>query len=126
VRGLIADGLRGRQCRAVGIGDLANSHAYPARAKNRASASSALEARADGVGTVVSRELDTLPERRDAIHVDLDVDVVGAAFVPGPPGAVAPYDLIDAASKPADTHRCRRNGRHHDETSESCAYCLRH
>ena len=46
-------------------------------------------------------ELDRLADRCDALYVDLDVDVVDRAFVPGCPGArpggLLPHELLEAA-----------------------------
>ncbi|MGH8909170.1 MAG: arginase family protein [Egibacteraceae bacterium] len=47
----------------------------------------AVQARREGVGRCVTRHLDMLAERCEAIWVDLDVDVLDAAFAPGCPGA---------------------------------------
>jgi formimidoylglutamase len=102
VRGLIEDGLRGQNVAQVGIGDLTNSRAYRRWCDQQGiRIISAREARTDGVGAVVRRELDALADSCDAIYVDLDVDVVDAAFVPGCPGArpggMWPAELLDAA-----------------------------
>ena len=46
-------------------------------------------------------QLDALAERCDHLYVDLDVDVVDSAFVPGCPGArpggLLPHELLEAA-----------------------------
>jgi arginase family enzyme len=59
------------------------------------------EARREGVGAVVRRELDRLAETCTDLYVDLDVDVVDRSFVPGCPGArpggLLPSELLEAA-----------------------------
>jgi formimidoylglutamase len=112
VRGLLDDGLSGMNVVQVGIGDLTNSRAYRRCCdEHGVRIVSAREARAGGVGEVVRRELDALAARCDAVYVDLDVDVVDAAFVPGCPGArpggLLPTELLDAAIE-AGRHPCVR------------------
>ena len=102
VRGLIEDGLPGGHVVQVGIGDLTNSRAYRTWCDEQGvRIVSAAQARADGIGAVVRRELDRLAQDCSSIYVDLDVDVVDRAFVPGCPGArpggLAPYELLAAA-----------------------------
>jgi formiminoglutamase len=102
VRGLIEDGLRGENVVQVGIGDLTNSRAYRRWCDEHGiRIVSASDTRTEGAGEVVRRELDTLAERCHAIYVDLDIDVVDAAFVPSCPGArpggLLPAELLDAA-----------------------------
>lgn len=102
VRGLIADGLPGAHVVQVGIGDLTNSRAHRAWCHEQGvRVVPAAVARAEGVGAVVRRELDRLALTCDALYVDLDVDVVDSAFVPGCPGArpggLSPSELLDAA-----------------------------
>lgn len=102
VRGLVEDGVAGRHVVQVGIGDLTNSRAYRQWCDDHGvRVVGAREARHDGVGAVVRRELDRLAQTCDALYVDLDVDVVDSAFVPGCPGArpggLLPQDLLDAA-----------------------------
>jgi len=102
VRGLIQDGLPGTSVVQVGIGDLTNSRVYRAWCDERGIAVvTAVEARREGVGAVVRRELNRLAATCDAVYVDLDVDVVDRAFVPGCPGArpggLQPHELLEAA-----------------------------
>ena len=102
VRGLVLDGLPGRHIVQVGIAELTNSMAYrrwcDARGITVVSASTARRA---GVGDLVRHELDRLAALCDVLYVDLDVDVVDRAAVPGCPGArpggLAPWELLDAA-----------------------------
>ncbi|MDT7546166.1 MAG: formiminoglutamase [Actinomycetota bacterium] len=102
VRGLIHDGLPGPQVAQVGIGDLTNSRAYRSWCDERGiSVVRVAEARREGVGAVVRRELDRLAETCTDLYVDLDVDVVDRSFVPGCPGArpggLLPSELLEAA-----------------------------
>lgn len=104
VRGLLADGLRGEHVAQVGIGALTNSRVYRSWCDARGiSVVTAAEARRAGVGDVVRRELDRLAASCDAVYVDLDVDVVDRAFVPGCPGArpggLLPAELLEAAAE---------------------------
>lgn len=102
VRGLVEDGLPGAHVTQVGIGDLTNSRAHRRWCDERGvRVVSARDARRGDVGALVRHELDRLAETCDAVYVDLDVDVVDRAFVPGCPGArpggLLPADLLDAA-----------------------------
>jgi arginase family enzyme len=86
----------------VGIGDLTNSRAYRTWCGEQGIAVvAASAARSEGVGLVVRRELDRLARLGMSVYVDLDVDVVDRAFVPGCPGArpggLQPWELLDAA-----------------------------
>ncbi len=102
VRGLVLDGLPGRHVVQVGIAELTNSGAYRRWCDEQGiTVVSASTARREGVGDVVRRELDRLATLCDVLYVDLDVDVVDRACVPGCPGArpggLAPWELLDAA-----------------------------
>lgn len=102
VRGLVADGLPGEHVVQVGIGDLTNSRAYRRWCdEHGVRVVGVREARTAGVAAVVRRELDRLATTCDALYVDLDVDVVDRAFVPGCPGArpggLLPGELLEAA-----------------------------
>ncbi len=102
VRGLVEDGLPGHHVVQVGIGDLTNSREYRRWCDLQGiTVISAARARSEGVGVVVRRELDRLAQTCDALYVDLDVDVVDSAFVPGCPGArpggLSPSELLEAA-----------------------------
>jgi arginase family enzyme len=86
----------------VGIGELTNSRAHRTWCSEQGlRVVGAAQARRDGVGDVVRGELDRLAQTCDAIYVDLDVDVVDRAFVPGCPGArpggLLPAELLEAA-----------------------------
>lgn len=60
-----------------------------------------VQARRQGVADLVRRKLDRLAQTCAELYVDLDVDVVDRAFVPGCPGArpggLLPADLLAAA-----------------------------
>jgi arginase family enzyme len=102
VRGLVEDGLAGEHVVQVGIGELTNSRAHRTWCTEQGvRVLGAADARRDGVGAVVRRELDRLADTCDALYVDLDVDVVDRTFVPGCPGArpggLLPQQLLEAA-----------------------------
>lgn len=102
VRGLLEDGLPGAHIAQVGLGAFTNSRAHRQLALDQGiTVVPVSEARREGVGACVARLLELLAERCDAIWVDLDVDVLDAAFAPACPGArpggLAPAGLFDAA-----------------------------
>lgn len=104
VRGLIQDGLPGGNVVQVGIGNLTNSRAYRTWCDERGiEVHGVAAAQAEGVRTLVRRTLDRLAATCDAVYVDLDVDVVDRAFVPGCPGArpagLLPGELLEAAEE---------------------------
>jgi formiminoglutamase len=108
VRGLIDDGLPGRQIIQIGIGDLSNSRAYRSYCADQGiTVVGARDAASEGVGACVRRHLARLAQTCERVYVDLDVDVVDRVFVPGCPGArpggLSPRDLLDAA---AEAGRC--------------------
>lgn len=100
VRGLIEDGLAGRSVVQVGIGELTNSRAYREFCGQQGVRVIGM-ADARPTGQVVRRELDRLAQTCTDLYVDLDVDVVDSAYVPGCPGArpggLLPADLLAAA-----------------------------
>lgn len=103
VRGLIEDGLPGANVVQVGIGMFTNAPAYRAYCDEQGIAIvTAAQARQRGVGRCVAEELERLAQRCDQIYVDLDVDVLDAAYAPGCPGArpggLTPWELYDAAA----------------------------
>ncbi|MDQ3538453.1 MAG: arginase family protein [Actinomycetota bacterium] len=102
VRGLINDGLDGASVVQIGIGAFTNAPAHRRWADEQGITSvTVTEARTEGVGACVRRHLDALAQRCDLLYVDLDVDVLDAAFAPGCPGArpggLLPGELHDAA-----------------------------
>jgi len=99
VRGLMDAGLV--HVTQIGIGDLTNSRAHRqwcAEHGVRVVPAASCRGR---VGQVVREELDRLAGSCDLLYVDLDVDVVDRAFVPGCPGArpggLLPHELLEAA-----------------------------
>jgi arginase family enzyme len=104
VRGLIDDGLPGSRIVQVGIGNLTNSRAYRSWCEEQGvDLHGVAAAQAEGVRTLVRRSLDRLAKSCDGLYVDLDVDVVDRAFVPGCPGArpggLLPGELLKAAEE---------------------------
>ena len=102
VRGLLDDGLPGHAVVQVGIGMFTNSPAYRQYCDEQGiTVVTAAQARAEGVTACVQRHLDQLAAGVDEIYVDLDVDVLDAAFAPGCPGArpggLHPDELVAAA-----------------------------
>ena len=102
VRGLIDDGLPGTSIMQIGIGTFTNSPAYRAYCDSQGiTVITAADAQRAGVGDCVTRSLDALAQTCDEIYVDIDVDVLDAAFAPGCPGArpggITPAELIVAA-----------------------------
>ncbi|MBA2729305.1 MAG: arginase family protein [Euzebyaceae bacterium] len=102
VRGLLDDGLDGANVVQIGIGAFTNAPAHRSWADEQGITSvTVAEARAEGVGACVRRHLDELARRCDMLYVDLDIDVLDAAFAPGCPGArpggLLPGELHDAA-----------------------------
>ncbi|MDP3714650.1 MAG: arginase family protein [Mycobacteriales bacterium] len=111
VRGLLEAGLPGRHVVQVGIGELTNSREYAGFCRAEGITTVGLADCRGRVGEVVTRELDRLALTCDVVYVDLDVDVVDRAFVPGCPGArpggLLPHELLEAAVA-AGKHRSVR------------------
>jgi formiminoglutamase len=102
VRGLIDDGLPGEHVVQIGIGSFTNSRVHREWAERQGiTAVQVARARFEEVGSCVTRHLDLLATRCDRVWVDLDVDVLDSAFVPGCPGArpggLLPWELHAAA-----------------------------
>lgn len=99
VRGLVEAGVR--SVVQIGIGDLTNSRDHRQWCADHGIEVVPASACRGRVGEVVRIELDRLAAGCDALHVDLDVDVVDRAFVPGCPGArpggLLPHELLEAA-----------------------------
>ncbi|MEX1162513.1 MAG: agmatinase family protein [Nitriliruptor sp.] len=105
IRWLLDHGLPGDQVVQIGIHGHANSRAYRRLCDEvgiRVITVDEVERR--GIETVVTEALDDLAARTDAVHVDLDIDVLDRAFAPGCPGArpggLTPRQLT------AGAHRC--------------------
>ncbi len=104
VRGLLDDGLPGSQVVQLGLGTLTNSRAYRSYCDAHAITVRTAEEVRGRVREVVRGQLDRLAAAcPGGIHVDLDVDVVDSAFVPGCPGArpggLLPHELLAAAEE---------------------------
>lgn len=102
IRGLVEDGLPGDHVVQIGIHSFANSAAYRRWCDEHGiGVVTMAEVERRGTDEVVAGALDTLAERAGRIHVDLDVDVLDAAFAPGCPGArpggMTPRELARAA-----------------------------
>lgn len=103
VRGLLEDGLPGGNVVQLGLGSLTNSRHHRRWCQEQGiTVRTAAQVRGR-VGESVRRALDDLAGRCDAVYVDLDVDVVDAAYVPACPGArpggLLPAELLEAAAE---------------------------
>lgn len=88
IRWLLDRGLPGDRVVQIGIHGHANSRAYRRLCDDagiRVITVDEVERR--GIEVVVAEALDHLATRTDAMHVDLDLDVLDRAFAPGCPGA---------------------------------------
>lgn len=105
IRWLLDQGLPGDQVIQVGIHGHANGAGYRAYVDDRGiRVVTVAEVERRGIEVVVAEALDDLATRTDAIHVDLDIDVLDRVFAPACPGArpggLTPRQLFAAA------HRC--------------------
>lgn len=105
IRWLIDQGLPGDQVVQVGIHGHANSAAYRRYCDGQGVRTVTVEeVDRRGIDAVVAEALDDLAGRTDAVHVDVDIDVLDRAFAPGCPGSrpggLSPRQLTAAA------HRC--------------------
>ncbi|MGF1617071.1 MAG: agmatinase family protein [Acidimicrobiia bacterium] len=89
IRGLIEeDGLPGANVTQVGIHSFANSAFYRKWCDDHGvSVVTVEQVRSEGLATVVTAALERLSTYCKAIYVDIDVDVLDAAYAPGCPGA---------------------------------------
>jgi formimidoylglutamase len=89
IRGLIEeDGLPGGNVTQIGIHSFANSATYRHWCDDHGiSVVTVEQVRAEGMRNVVAATLERLSDYCEAIYVDVDVDVLDAAFAPGCPGA---------------------------------------
>jgi formiminoglutamase len=101
VRGLLEDGLPGHRVAQVGIGNLTNSRAYRDWCLARGITLVSADDARGRVGPIVTELLDRMAGTCSGVYVDLDVDVVDSAYVPGCPGArpggLLPHELLEAA-----------------------------
>jgi formiminoglutamase len=102
VRALLEDGLPGSNVVQLGIQPFANSEAYSAVARDAGiTVRTADDVRQVGLEPLLLEALDELSRRVDAIHVDLDLDVLDRAFAPACPGSrpggLLPSDVLAAA-----------------------------
>lgn len=86
IRGLIEDGVRGRNVVQLGLQSFANSPDYAAWAKEQGMEPITMDALTD-FEKRFSDELASLAARVDVIYFNLDLDVLDAAFAPACPGA---------------------------------------
>jgi formimidoylglutamase len=88
IRGLVEDGLPDGRVVQVGIHSFANSAEYRSYCDDHGIEVVTMET-VDEVGArwVVSSALDDLARRCEWVYVDVDLDVLDAAFAPGCPGA---------------------------------------
>jgi formiminoglutamase len=105
IRWLIEQGLPGDHVAQIGINGHANSRAYRSYCDEQGiRVVTVEEVERRGIGPLVDEVLVDLAARVDAIHVDLDIDVLDRSFAPGCPGArpggLTPRQLTAAA------HRC--------------------
>lgn len=104
VRGLIDDGLPGEQVVQIGLGTFTNSRTYRDYCDaNGITVITAERARSEGLVATVAEHLQRLADRCDQVYVDIDVDVLDAAYAPGCPGArpggLSPAELHGAATQ---------------------------
>jgi formiminoglutamase len=101
VRGLLEDGLPGTQVVQLGLGNLTNSRSYRTFCEGNGITVRTADEIRGRVGAAVRGHLDELAQTCSDLYVDLDVDVVDRAFVPGCPGArpggLSPHELLEAA-----------------------------
>lgn len=104
VRGLVEDGLPGGQVVQLGLGTLTNSRAHRTWCEEHGVVVRTADEVRGRVRGHVRAALDDLATRcPGGLWVDLDVDVVDRAFVPGCPGArpggLLPHQLLAAAEE---------------------------
>jgi formiminoglutamase len=111
VRGLLEDGLPGRNIVQIGIQPFANSDVYAGVAADAGiTVMTAGDVREVGIVEAMEEALRRLSEL-DAIHVDLDVDVLDRVFAPACPGSrpggLVPPDLQRVARMCGEEPRVR-------------------
>ncbi|MCG8509363.1 MAG: arginase family protein [Rhodospirillales bacterium] len=102
VRGLIDEGLPGKNVIEIGMSSFGNSVTYRGYCEEQGiTVIGANAARAEGVGACVERNLQILAEYCDIIFVDFDHDVIELGFGPAcggaRPGGLAPWEVHQAA-----------------------------
>jgi arginase family enzyme len=102
VRGLIDDGLPGANIIEIGMSCFGNAAVYRKYCEEQGiTVIGVNQARAEGLGPCIERNLRSLATRCEEIFVDFDLDVIDRGFSPGCPGArpggLAPWDVHDAA-----------------------------
>lgn len=108
IRGLIDDGLPGRNVTQIGIHSFANSKAYREFCEAHGVEVVTMAAVDEvGAGWLTWTAIDDLAQRCEWVFVDVDMDVLDVAFAPGCPGArpggMTPRQLASA---------CRAAGSH--------------
>lgn len=89
VRGLIEeDGLPGQNVAQVGIHSFANSAGYRAYCEEQGvTVFTVADIDQRGIGSVVEDALTVVAVKTDAVHVDVDIDVLDRVFAPACPGS---------------------------------------
>jgi formimidoylglutamase len=89
VRGLIEeDGLPGGNVAQIGIHSFANSSEYRAYCDEQGiSVFTVADVAQRGIGSVVEDALTVMGVKTDAVHVDVDIDVLDRVFAPACPGS---------------------------------------
>jgi formiminoglutamase len=108
IRGLLEDGLPDGRVTQIGIHSFANSAEYRAYCDDHDIEVITMEVVDDNdIGWLVRTALDDLAGTAEVVHVDVDMDVLDAAFAPGCPGArpggMTPRQLA-AACRAAGAH----------------------
>ena len=104
VRGLLEDGLPGTHVVQLGLGMLTNSRHYRTFCEGNGVTVRTVDEIRGRVREVVRGYLEELGAQcPGGVYVDLDIDVVDSAFVPGCPGArpggLLPHELLAAAEE---------------------------
>lgn len=102
IRGLLQDGLPGKNIVQIGLQDFANSRAYAQVAVDHGIHTvSSEQAHAKGLVTCLTDAIHLLSGDCDVLYLDIDLDVMDRTFAPGCPGSrpggFTPRDLRNAA-----------------------------
>jgi formiminoglutamase len=88
IQALLDDGLPGSHISQIGLAPFANTRKAHDKARRAGIAVHTLaECRANGLVTLVTRELERLSALCRHIYVDFDIDIIDRAQMPGAPGA---------------------------------------